>query len=186
MKVYFTASIVGKKNYLKNYLEIIETLKEKDCFVTSDHIIKHTAEAIRLEKKEDRLKFHKQLERWIGSCNFMVVESTFPSISVGYEISLALKFNKPVLILYCEGDPPSLLDHHHEDSLVCEKYTSDTLPDIIDDFMNFAQGSADSRFTFFITPEIASYLEKVAKKEKLPKSVYLRRLIIKDKQEKGY
>lgn len=186
MKVYFTASIVGKKRYLKNYLEIIEILKDKNCLVTSDHIIKHTAEEIRLEKKEERLKFHKQLERWIGSCNFMVVEATFPSISVGYEISLGLKFNKPVLILYCEGDPPSLLDHHMEDDLLCEKYTKETLESIIDDFINFAQGSADSRFTFFITPEISSYLEKIAKKEKLPKSVYLRRLIIKDKQEKGY
>ena len=30
MNVYFTASIVGKKQYLKNYLKIIEVLKKKD------------------------------------------------------------------------------------------------------------------------------------------------------------
>lgn len=186
MRVYFTGSIVGKKQYLKNYLRIIEILKNKGYQVISDHIIKHTPEAIKIEKKEDRLKFHRQLEKWISSSDVMVVEISFPSISVGYEISLALQLHKPVLILYYEGDPPSLLMHHSENNLICEKYSFETLKDIIEDFINYAQGSADSRFTFFITSEMVAFLKKVARKEKLPKSVYLRRLIQKEMDAKNY
>lgn len=110
----------------------------------------------------------------------MVAETSFPSISVGYEISLALSYEKPVLLLYHEGDPPSLFAHHKDDKVLCEKYTLENLPHIIDHFIRYAQGTKESRFNFFLTSEISSFLKKVSKREKVPKSVYLRRLIEKE------
>ncbi|KKS97504.1 MAG: hypothetical protein UV73_C0008G0024 [Candidatus Gottesmanbacteria bacterium GW2011_GWA2_43_14] len=180
MKVYFTASIVGKKHHLGNYLKIISLLKDKNCDVVADHIIKSTESEVKLEKKEDRLKFHKQLEKWISTSDFIVAETTFPSISVGYEISLAQHFLKPILILFSSGNPPSLLAHHKDEKLICEKYSRETLAGTIDDFINYVKGTNDTRFTFFITSEIASFLEKTSRREKQPKSVYLRKLIEQD------
>jgi len=183
MTVYFTASIVGKKYHLSKYLAIIDYLKSKKYEVISDHIIKSTSNQIISEKREERIKFQNRLEKWINSADFMIAETSFPSISVGYEISLALQEGKPVLVLYSEGNPPSLLIHHKDDHLDCEKYTLSSLPEIINNFVKYVEGAADSRFTFFITPEIASYLEKVSKREKIPKSVYLRKLI--EREMKG-
>lgn len=177
MNVYFTASIVGKKSYLSNYLHIIELLRAKKFTVQSEHIIDVTEPEIRLKSREERLKFQKKLENWIQHADFMVVEASFPSISVGYEISLALQYRKPVLILYSVGDPPSLFGYHSDEKIVCEKYTMDTIEETIDEFVSYVRGASDTRFTFFITPQIAAYLEKVAIKEKMPKSVYLRKLI---------
>jgi len=183
MKVYFTASIVGKRRYLPEYLTIIRHFRSKGATVMSDHIIKASEDVIRMETKKERLAFHKQLEDWIRKADMMVVEATFPSISVGYEISLALQMQKPVLILYKEGDAPSLLSGHANERLYCEKYSPKTVTAIIDDFITFAQASVDTRFTFFITPDIARHLEKVASKQHLPKSVYLRKLIERDMQK---
>lgn len=180
MQVYFTASIVGRKYHLKNYLKIIELLRERKFDVISDHIINANESEIYLGTVEDRLKFHKQLEDWINSCHFMVAETSFPSISVGYEIALALSRGKPVLILFSQGRVPTLLDQYKEEKLYCEKYNRKTLPDIINDFINYAKGTNDTRFTFFITSEIAIYLKKISRKMKLPKSVYLRKLIEQD------
>lgn len=184
MTVYFTASIIGKRHYLANYVKIIDILRAKNHQVISDHIIDSTKAQIRFEKKEDRLKFQTKLEKWINSCDFVVAETSFPSISVGYEISLSLSHNKPVLVLYSTDTAPSLLVQHKDEKLICEKYTVATLTEIIDDFINYVQGTSDSRFTFFITAEIASYLEKKSRKEKVPKSVYLRRLIKEDMQNR--
>lgn len=184
MTVYFTASIVGKKHYLSNYLAIINHLKAKSCQVISDHIINSSPRQIYTEKKEERTKFQNQLEKWINSCDFIVAETSFPSISVGYEISFALQQNKPVLVLYAVGNPPSLLAQHKDENLDCEKYTLSTLPEMIDNFIKYVEGAADNRFTFFITSEIASYLDKVARKEKVPKSVYLRKLIEREMKTK--
>jgi len=135
MNAYFTASIAGKKIYEENYRKIIDILKSRKIKVHSAHIMEATEQSVRLETKEDRLKFHRKLEKWITGSEFVVVEATFPSISVGYEISLALHMQKPVLILYISGDPPSLLAYHQNERLVCEKYTLVTLKGIIDDFI---------------------------------------------------
>lgn len=185
MIAYFTASVVGKKYHLEYYNKIIGILNSHGIDVISDHIINIEEPQIHLQSKEQRLKFHEQLEKWINGCDFMVVESSFPSISVGYEISLAIHRDKPILILYREGDPPSLLAYHHHEKLVVEKYSEATLADIIDDFINFARSGNDHRFTFFITPAISAYLEETSRKQKLPKSVYLRKLIEADMKKKS-
>ena len=179
MKIYFTASIVGKKNYLQNYLKIVEILTKKGHQVSSDHIINASENQINLQTETQRQKFHKELKKWIMDADAMVVETSFPSISVGFEISLALNLGKPVLLLHT-NEGPTLLSSYNNEKLFCEKYTLQTLRDIIDDFLLYVEGNADSRFTFFITSNIAHYLEKVSRKRKLPKSVYLRRLIEKD------
>ena len=179
MNIYFTASIVGKKDYLLNYIKIIEILKSHGHKVASDHIIKASENKINMQSQLDREKFHKQLKKWIMDADAMVVEASFPSISVGFEISLALSLGKPVLLLYV-NEAPTLLSNYNNEKLFCEKYTTATVNEIIDDFVLYAQGSADSRFTFFITSNIASYLEKVSRDKKIPKSVYLRKLIEKD------
>jgi hypothetical protein len=184
MLAYFTASIVGKKYHLENYRRIAALLKEKDVQVVDEHILNVSEKDIQLQSKQKRLEFHTQLEDWVNSADFLVAETSFPSISVGYEISMALDRGKPVLILYSEGDPPSIFAYHENEKIVCEKYTLETLPAIITDFLHFVRGEADTRFTFFISSKQAAHLAKQAKAHRVPKSVYLRNLIDKDSQKK--
>lgn len=176
MNIYFTASIVGKKNYLQNYLKIIEILNKKGHKVSSDHIIKSSENQINLQTEEQRHKFHKELKKWIMDADAMVVETSFPSISVGFEISLALNLGKPVLLLHTH-ESPTLLSSYNNEKLFCEKYSVSTLDDIIEDFLLYVEGNSDSRFTFFISSSIAHFLEKISRDKKIPKSVFLRRLI---------
>ncbi|MEK9178921.1 MAG: hypothetical protein AAB893_00430 [Patescibacteria group bacterium] len=177
MLAYFTASVSAKEKFLDNYLHIISLLKKHKHTVIADHIINATEEKIRLYSRDEKVKFHDKVEKWIQSCDFVIAETSNPSTSVGYEISLALRYGKPVLILYSVGDPPSLLGQHKDDRLVCEKYTKQTVEKDLTDFMLYVEGKADLRFTFFITPRIIAYLDHVAKTQKIPKSVYLRKLI---------
>lgn len=184
LTLYFTGSIAAKDQYLPNYEKIVSHIKKRGHSVIADHILNAKSESeISKFDRSERLKFHTKLEEWIYSCDGMVAETSFPSISVGYEISLALRVGKPVLVLYSEGEPPSLLAHHKDEKLLCEKYTQGDLPILLDDFLHYIQSKSDLRFTFFITPKIASYLDETAKKNKLPKSVYLRKLIEKDMDE---
>jgi hypothetical protein len=178
--VYFTASLVGKKHFLEHYTRIISYLKSKNFDVISDHIINVTPEEVDHSSQDARIAFHTKLEKWIASCDFMVAEASFPSMSVGYEVSLAITRGKPIIILYSVGEPPALFAYHQNELLACVKYDLSTLPAILDDFVSYTQGVAETRFTFFITRELATYLDKVSKKNKVPKSVYLRQLIEHD------
>ena len=110
----------------------------------------------------------------------MIAETSFPSTSIGYEVAHALRVGKPVLVLYSLGEAPSILGQHKDEKLVCEKYTMQNLKQMIDNFIEYVEGKTDLRFTFFITPKIVAYLDEVSKKDKVPKSVYLRNLIDKD------
>ncbi len=180
MNIYFTASIAAKDQYLAKYKMIVDSLIRKNHTVTYEHIFKETETSIREMKKEDRVSFLNRVEKWIKSSDFIIAETSHPSVSVGYEIAMALRLAKPVLVLYSNGDPPSLLTHHTYDRLQTEKYTAHSLGSIIDDFILYIEGKHDTRFTFFLPEELNAYLEIAAKKSKTTKSMYLRRLIEKD------
>lgn len=180
MNAYFTASVVGKKHLLPKYHAILSILKKRGVHAIADHILNVEEKDINLQTKEKRLHFHQQLEDWIHGCDFMIAETSFPSISVGYEISMALDRNKPILILYSESDPQSLFAFHESEKIICEKYTMTTLETIINDFLQYVRGEADARFTFYLTSKQAMHLDKQGKKKHLPKSAYLRQLINED------
>jgi len=180
LKLYFTGSIAARDQYIKKYKQIIEHVQGLGHEIIADHILTMSEDEIHHKTRSERLKFHTKIEKWIHTSDAMIAETSFPSISVGYEISLALRVGKPVLVLYSDGNPPSLLAHHRDEKLMCEKYTSSTLSQIIDDFLHYIDASSDLRFTFFITPKISAHLDDIAKTKKVPKSVYLRRLIEND------
>ena len=182
MKVYFTASIVGKRQYLQNYLKISEITRKLGHGIESDHILSASEATVDLQGKPERERFHRQLKQWIMDADCMIVETSFPSISVGFEISLALSLGKSVLLLYT-NEAPTLLSSYNDERLICEKYTLSTLEDNIASFLNYVTGKSDQRFTFFVTAEIAHHLEEVSRVRKMPKSVYVRKLIERDMQD---
>jgi len=84
MLAYFTAAGVGKKYHLAYYKKIIDIIKTHGGIeIIADHILNVNEPYIHMLSKEQRLKFHQQLEKWINTSDFMVVETSFPSISVG-------------------------------------------------------------------------------------------------------
>jgi len=184
MNVYFTASIVGKKKYLEHYRHIIDVVRKSGHTITSDHIIDSEPEQkINLQSEQKREQFHKKLKKWIMDSQCMIVETSFPSISVGFEISLALNLNKPVLVLYT-NEAPTLLSGYNDEKLICEQYDFNTASGIIEDFLNYVKGTSEHRFTFFITTGMNKFLDDISKKKKMPKSVYLRQLIDAERKKR--
>lgn len=181
MKAYFTASIIGKKTYYADYVAIVQILESLHYAVTADHILKTSPTDLGFETSEERHKFHRKLETWIRTSDIFVANTSFPSISVGYEIAMASHLNKPILLLHQSGvKAPSLLTDYKTNMVICEAYTHESLREIIIEFVNYSKSKAESRFTFFTTPEIDAYLSNISKKHRMPKSVYLRRLIEED------
>ncbi len=185
MKIYFTASVSAKHKLITEYLNVINYLKSLGHEVENDHIIRASEQQIKTSSKEAVLGFHSKMESFIKNCDFVVADTSYPSVSVGYEISLALRVGKPVLVFYGAGGAPSLLSYYKDEKLVSEQYTYQSYKETIDTFIRFIESKSDLRFTFFITPEIALFLDEIVKKEKTPKSVYIRKLIEHDMRNRG-
>jgi len=183
MKVYFTASLIGKRYHQASYEKIVELLMHSKHVnqVLQDHILKTSETSVQEESETARRAYHEQLKQWITSSDCVITETSYPSTGVGYEISYALSKRKPVLMLYKNTvTPPSLFDNYCDDLLICQEYTENNLAEIIDDFLSYVKGGPEKRFTFSLTPKIATFLNDMVSKEKMPKSVYIRKLIEKE------
>lgn len=180
MKIYFTASVSGKKEFEQNYLKIVETLKDLGYEVKADHIFGTTTQSLQSESLKEREKNVLQLKKWASDCDLVVAEVSSGSINVGYEISAALDKEKPVLALHVAGKVPVLLFGVTSDKFRLVEYDLASLTELLKMYVKDLSENIDTRFNFFISPKIGNYLDWISKKKKLPRAVYLRKLIEED------
>lgn len=187
MRVYFTASLRGKKVFGGNYKAIVEQLKKLGHTVYGDHILKNEAAVAEVQSKEEIEKVYRDLLKLIKLADVVVAEISSPSVSVGHEITEALEMSKPVIVMYTEGHGANLLGGKHDDKMHFVQYKMDKLSTIMADVLEEAKRRMDVRFNFFVSPKILAYLDWVAQKRMIPRSVFLRNLIEKEmKRDKGF
>lgn len=177
MKAYFTASMSGKGRFGDNYKAIVSTLQSLDVDVFEE-TIEPSAEYVYKEiSDEDKVTYYKKIVKWMNQVDIVVCEASNPSLSIGHEISLALEKNKPVIVLYSEGEAPHFLVGVQSDKLLVQKYNLNNLEDKLKEGLEYAASQQDTRFNFFVSPRIATYLDWISKLQKVPRAVYLRGLI---------
>jgi hypothetical protein len=183
MKIYFTASLRGKKEFGNNYVAIVNSLVKQGNKVFSDHIIKSEPNSHLSQSKEEAKKNYDKVLSAIKKADVFVAEVSTQSLSVGHEVTEAMAINKPMIILYSGTDNrPGLLFGSVYDKMQIIRYDEDmnNLDGILAKAVEDAMKHADVRFNFFVSPKILAYLDWVAQKRMIPRSVYLRNLIEKE------
>jgi len=185
MKVHFSASITGQDKYSKHYQKIVDTLKELGVEILSDHVISEKKEDVLTKSKNETIAFYKKQNDWINKSDIVIIEASFRSTALGHELSIALKKNKPLIILYVKGKKTKIFDGlaANSDKVQLVSYDLDNLKQTLKHAIDYAQDQQDTRFNFFISPKHQSYLDWIAKNRKIPRSVYLRNLIEKNMAE---
>lgn len=188
MKIYFTASLRGKKEFGPNYEEIVKSLIAFGHKVYSEHILKSEfGLVIKQDKLEAQKSYHRLIDE-IKKAELFVAEVSTQSLSVGHEITEAIVLNKPVLLLYTGDTRPNLLFGSAYGKLQLLQYEkSEELKDILEKAVDVAKQQSDVRFNFFVSPKILNYLDWVAQKRMIPRSVFLRNLIEREmKKDKEF
>lgn len=180
MTIYFTASLNRSQKDQEYYTIIVSFLKKKGHDVIADQILQKTRNTVHHQSPEERKKYFEKVEHWLTECDAVIAEVTNQSVSVGYEISRAQHLKKPILILFHDTNAPSLLQFQPDESVICETYNTRTIDSILEEFLEYAGETQDTRFTFFIKPSLTAHLEKKARELHTTKSGYLRGLITKD------
>lgn len=184
MNVYFTASISQKNQYGKHYTKIVDTLKKFGHKIVHEHITSHSSEDVNRVSESGRIEFYKKVQKWISEADLVVAEVSYPStLNVGHEITMALERGKPIIALYLQGKNSVFFDGLRSEKFIYEEYTPTTLESILKQSLDLAQDSSDVRFNFIISPSLLEYLDWIAKTKKLPRSVYLRKLIELDREK---
>lgn len=178
MKIYFTASISGGTEELReNYGLIIGTLKDLGHSVMVDHFMNKTVDDLHNQTREEALAIQRLMGRKKRQADLVIFEVSAPSLGVGQELDYALRENKQVVALYIPGKKPHVLLDEGADHLLLAEYTKKNLKQVLRDAIEESQDRMDVRFNFFIPQSIVRYLDWISKNRKLPRAVFLRRII---------
>ncbi len=182
MKIFFIASIHGKDKFEKNYKQILSYFQDEGHIVEADHVLGVTKDEIDNWDDSRDVKFHKQILAGIRSADLIVTDLSYTSTSVGYLVSVAIESGKPTIAFYAGEETPHLLTtlKQNEKFQVVNYNNPSELQNEIPVLIDYATGQMDTRFNFFISRKLSSYLDWIANKRRIPRAVYLRQLISRE------
>lgn len=183
MKIFFNASIAGKEKYGKDYEVIIRALQELGHEIIHTHVTQGECitKDIKLRKKHQ--KYSSSIKNLLNKAEVMVVESSYPSISVGYLISIALYQHKPTLVLY-QHNPHRLLVGDSSRFMTLKSYNPNNYPKLVATIHNFLEAtrkkSLKFRFNLMLDETMNNILASKSRTYQISKADYIRQLIEKN------
>lgn len=183
MQIFLAGSLYGKDQSQALYQKIVDEVTSQGHTILADHLLSTNPEEMKTWSLEQDLAYHSHIIENIKKADAMFAEVSYPSTSVGYLMSLAIQAGKPTVAFYNGTNEPHLFRSLERltDKLQVSRYSSQ--PELRQEVryaLEFISTNQDVRFNFFISPELASYMDWISRNRKIPRSVYLRRLIDDD------
>ena len=177
MKIYFTASSRGTSDFNKQFKSIYSFISSQGHKHTSDYATESNPTEVYSSTKENNEELYKRAMKQMKKSDIAILEVSTHSLSMGYLIEASLAIGKPVIALYQSGHKPAFAAGISNDRFQLIEYNQGNLEDILIDALDYASSQQDTRFNFFVAPKHINFLDWVAKNKKIPRSVFLRRLI---------
>ena len=188
MKIYFSASIHGLKQNQERYEKIARLVEKAGHRINTSHVLGLTHQEISNYDEEQHLEFYKKVMRGLKQSDALFAELSYTSTSAGFMIAQAMLMNKPVVIFYDGEEEPHLFRTQEKvnDRFMVVRYRRlDDLDKIVPSALQFVGDTQDIRFNFFVAAKHSNYLNWIAKNKKLPRSVYIRKLMDDHMQQAG-
>lgn len=190
MKIYFVASprLVIKDSGL---YKRIHYYLAKNNVMLSDKLLKWTnkkaLDKMYEENSKEGVNAYKQAIDQVKKADVVMMEVSGHSVTMGYLISKSLDLSKPVVVFYKKGTKILFLKGISNPKLKLREYDKKNIEELLDQALEEAKKEIDVRFNFFVSPKILTYLDWVARKKMIPRSVFLRNLIEKEiKKDKEF
>lgn len=177
MKIYFTASSRGTEKFNKYYKKIYNLITAQGHSHTSDYSKESDPSEIYKPDEEAHVELYKRAVNQLKKSDVVVLEVSKHSLTMGYLLELGLNLGKPVIALYQNGCKPAFAAGITDDKLQVVEYNETNLEDLLVDALDYSSAQQDSRFNFFVSTKHINFLDWVAKNKRIPRSVFLRRLI---------
>lgn len=159
---------------------IVSSLQKKGAIVFHEHVTASNQDNIDKLSKKDNVSFHKSILTSIRLCDVIVSECSNESFSVGFLLSYAVENDKPLIIFIKKDVPkPNLFKTLAErDNIFIIEYSSlEELNELSVEYLKFAIENTDSRFNFYLPPNVSNYLRWVSKKHHASKSAFVRDML---------
>jgi len=180
MKVFFTSSFSGKKNYQKNYDTIIESIRSNDAEVISLEAQSYSdlLNEEFINNHPHNIVHYTYIQQGIQQADAVIIEISYDSFQMGHEATLALVYDKPLLCVSCNKDYSTTITHPKFQAVHYQNL--DELKDLVNEFIIEVKNKTPKRFTMLLPEDVMNLLDKYHKKTGVPRSEYIRNLIRKD------
>jgi len=182
MKIFFIASpraVIKEPDLFKKIAKVLS----KDNKMLGEMVLEWTkgdVEDFYAGTHEERIEHYKKTMDYVKKADVVVVDVSLHSMSMGYIVNKGLEASKPVIALYKRGNDPYFFSGIQDQKLQIVAYDENNVEKVLAGALNNVSGLMDVRFNFFVSPKILNYLDWVAQKRMVPRSVFLRDLIEKE------
>ena len=173
----------GKRLLESNYKLIAHEVKRLGHEVDVTTVLDQDPTDMDSWSEQKSLDLHKTVMNGMKKADGLLIEASYASTGVGFNLASAVHLGKPVIIFFSGKEEPHIfrtLEKINDKFQVIRYANLDQLRKEIAPALAFATENQDTRFNFFISPEHAKYLDWIAQTYKMSRSVYLRRLINKE------
>lgn len=127
--------------------------------------------------KEGSLSIDKR-DLYINNCDFALIDGSKPSsLGVGYDLGKILEKGKPVIFIYRSDMNPELHCNIDNQRFVISEYSLSDLEEVLGWCLEGVKKCMHRRFTFFISPELDHFLDKIVSNDGVSRSEFIRSLI---------
>lgn len=182
MKVFYTASYWGKREYQKFYDMVARALEQTGVEVISTEKGNYLDLLSKGEKEEigdKQLVHYEAIRRGIRQADAVVIEISNEDFQLGHEATLAIQAKKHVLCLSLHEDFSKKINNRYFHG---KRYNKLTVQEQVEDFVEQAKSERlNQRFNMFLSSAEVEWLETESKKRGLGKSELVRELIDQDR-----
>jgi len=180
MKVYFAYSIYCTKQQVEMFRNYFES--RNITLITR----KIPTDPKTIDFKEAEQIFNSNVKN-IKASDLILVEASYASSGLGYDIALALQEKKPVLVFYNMSinkddvrhikNVPVDLKGNKNRYLILKEYDTANFEKLLDIAIADAKALTDTKFILIIPPEIDRYLEWNVKEKGISKAEITRKAV---------
>jgi hypothetical protein len=182
MKVFFAVSPRALKKYQLEYRKIYYRIEALGHENINDVVINVDPVEFYQQTPDEVQDMYIDLTRKLRSAEIVIIDATIHSLAMGFYIKMAVDLDKPTIILHQPDNAPFFFQGIQNERLQIVEYTYDTIEETLKDALEYAKENLDIRFNLFIAQELNDYLKWVAKKHHMPRSNFVRNLIMDHKK----
>ncbi len=182
MIIHFGGSKQGYDEHKEDYLLIRATLLESNHKLGRDWLMK--------DKDKGLDSLMSENERPIIGSDSVILDASFDAYSIGFQLALAITYQRPVLLLTRAGTPSmpkELALINKKDKKLIQSYTyskPDEIIEIIKKFLIWTeQTSKLARFNIELDKKLDNYLKMKARINKTSKVLEIRKLVQSDLEQ---
>lgn len=184
MKIYFSFSLSSLNKTTKdNCTNIASIIKNEEYTLVCDDLDKKLKfeDYYKNQSEEESFNLQKKLIKQKNTADILIFEVSNKSIGIGQEIAYGVSIDKPIILLYTEGNNPHIIATEKNDLLIKVEYNKYNLKKLLLDAIKEASKNSKVRFNIILTNKMYQYLNEKSKENNLTKASFIRNLLLAHK-----